>query len=103
MPRKAAKKSEPTVSPLCLIHETDKVKAELYRDGVGFRIHYAGTRAPDRRFESLPTLLSGLQQVFLEIRMSGPGLRGLSALAKAQDEARQDVLAASRKIHAALS
>ncbi|MCU0725034.1 MAG: hypothetical protein MUE73_04465 [Planctomycetes bacterium] len=78
------------------------MKAELHREGQGFRVRFAGTSAPDRKFESLPALLQGLQGIFLELRMSGPGLRGLGALAKAQDDARQDVLAASRRIHAAL-
>lgn len=88
---------------LCLLHDTDKLKAELFREGDGFRVHLSGSgRGKDRSFDSLPSLLQGLQAIFLEIRMSGRGLSGLDALARAQDEAREDVLAASRKIHAAL-
>jgi hypothetical protein len=102
MARKSTKKAEVKIAPLCVFHETPKMQAELHREGDGFRVHFAGTSAPDRKFESLPALLQGLQSVFLELRMAGPGLRGLGSLAKAQDDARQDVLAASRKIHAAL-
>ncbi len=102
MARKSTKKTETAPHALCVFHETPRMKAELHRDGAGFRVRFAGTSAPDRKFESLPALLQGLQGIFLEIRMSGPGLRGLQALAKAQDDARQDVLSASRKIHAAI-
>ena len=102
---KKTSKTAPVGDALCLLHYTDKLQAELFRDGDGFRVHLSGSgsgRGKDKRFESLPTLLQGLQAIFLEIRMSGRGLSGLSALAGAQDDARQDVLAASRKIHAAL-
>ena len=101
MPKKT-KKTSSTETPLCVLHETDKSQAELHRDGDGFRVHFAGGRAKDRLFDSLPALLSGLHGIFLELRMGGAGLRGLDALAKASDDARQDVLAASRKIHSAL-
>ncbi len=100
---KKTSKTAPAGDALCLLHDTDKLKAELYREGEGFRVHLSGSgRGKDKTFDSLPSLLQGLQAIFLEIRMSGRGLSGLSALAKAQDDARQDVLAASRKIHAAL-
>ena len=100
---KKTSKTAPADEALCLLHDTDKLKAELFREGEGFRVHLSGAgRDKDKRFDTLPLLLSGLQAIFLEIRMSGRGLSGLSALAGAQDDARQDVLAASRKIHAAL-
>ncbi len=80
---------------------TAKAQTELYRDGEGFRVHSTG-RGKDRKFDSLPSLLSGLHGIFLELRMSGPGLHGLDALARASDDARQAVLGASRLIHGAL-
>ncbi len=103
MAKKTTKKTEHRDSCLCILFETEKKKAELHREGEGFRVHFAGSSSPDRAFATLPALLQGLQGIFLELRMAGPGLRGLSALARAQDDARQDVLAASRKIHAALA
>ena len=74
----------------------------LKQEGEGFRVKFVGSRAKDRTFESLPSLLQGLQAIFLEIRMAGEGLRGFDALARAKEDAREDVLAASRKIHSAL-
>ena len=100
---KKTSNTTPAGDALCLLHDTDKLKAELYKDGEGFRVHLSGSgRGKDKNFDSLPSLLQGLQAIFLEIRMSGRGLSGLDALKRAQDDARQDVLAASRKIHAAL-
>jgi hypothetical protein len=100
---KKTSKTASTAEALCLLHETDKLKAELFREGEGFRVHFSGSgRGKDKEFDSLPSLLSGLHGIFLELRMSGRGLSGLSALAKASDDAREDVLAASRKIHAAI-
>lgn len=101
---KKTSKTAPVGDALCLLHDTDKLQAELFRDGDGFRVHLSSGsgRGKDKKFDSLPSLLQGLQAIFLEIRMSGRGLSGLEALAGAQDDARQDVLAASRKIHAAL-
>jgi hypothetical protein len=100
---KKTSKTAPAGEALCLLHDTDKLKAELFREGEGFRVHLSGSgRGKDKNFNSLPSLLSGLQAIFLEIRMSGRGLSGLAALARAQDDARQDVLGASRKIHSAM-
>jgi hypothetical protein len=101
MPKKT-KQSAGGSTPLCVLHESEDLRAELHREGEGFRVHFPGTRRKDREFDSLPSLLSGLHGIFLELRMSGPGLHGLDALAKASDDAREDVLAASRKIHSAL-
>ncbi len=100
---KKTPKTSPAGESLCLLHDTNKLKAELFRDGEGFRVHLSGSgRGKDKAFDSLPSLLSGLQGIFLEIRMSGRGLSGLDSLARASDDARQDVLAAARKIHSAL-
>ena len=100
---KNTSKTAPAGESLCLLHDTDKLKAELFRDGDGFLVHLSGAgRGKNKTFDSLPSLLSGLQGIFLEIRMSGRGLSGLDSLARASDDARQDVLAASRKIHVAL-
>ena len=88
--------------PLCILHEERGVRAELHRDGDGFLVRFAGAKRKDRTYESLPSLLAGLHGLFLEIRMGGDGVRGLDALARLSDEAREDVLAASRKIHSAL-
>ena len=82
MPKKT-KQSTDNAKPLCILHETDEFRAELHREGEGFRVQFPGTKRKDRGFDSLPSLLSGLQGIFLEIRMSGPGLHGLDALAKA--------------------
>ena len=95
-------KNSKTETPLCTLHQTKELKVELYREGEGFRVHFAGKKRKDRKFESLPALLQGLHGLFLEIRMSGGGIHGLAGLAKTSDSAREDVLAASRKIHAAL-
>ncbi len=97
------KKTPKTATLLCVIHETDDLRAELYKDGEAFRLHFAGIQRKDRTFDSLPALLSGLHGVFLELRMGHRGIQGLDGLAKASDDARQDVLAASRKIHGALA
>jgi hypothetical protein len=96
------KKSPTDQKPLCILHEQGKLSAELHRDGEGFRIRFRGVSRKDRLFESLPALLQGLHGFFLELRMGDQGLRGLDALARASDDAREDVLAASRKIHHAL-
>jgi hypothetical protein len=96
-----AKKTESTNS-LCTLFEKDGLTAELYREGEGFRVSFPGTKRKDRTFDSLPNLLSGLHGVFLELRMGGTGISGLDGLARVSDDARQDVLAASRKIHNAL-
>ena len=98
------KKSPETDSatPLCIIHEDKKIRAELHKDGEIFRLHFAGVKRKDRTFDTLPALLSGLHGVFLELRMGNKGIQGLDGLAKASDDARQDVLGASRKIHSAL-
>ena len=95
------KKSPELDQPLCIIHEQQGVRAELHRDGEGYRVHFAGAKRKDREYDSLPSLHSGLHGLFLEIRMSG-GVQGLDALARLSDEARNDVLAASRKIHSAI-
>ena len=87
---------------LCVLHESDRLKANLFKDGEGFRIRFDGTGRKDREFDSLPTLLAGLHGIFIEIRMGAQGIRGFDALARVSDDARQDVLAASRKIHQAL-
>lgn len=100
MAKKTAK-PEVKAEGLCVLYDDDKLKAELFRVGEGFKVRFDG-RGKDRAFDSLPELLTGLHGIFLEIRMKGPGIRGLDGLAKASDDARQDVLAASRKIHAAL-
>jgi hypothetical protein len=97
-----AKKTTKTDTPLCVLHEVGKLKAELFRDGDTFRVHFVGAKRKDRAFDSLPNLLSGLHGIFVEIRMGSQGVRGLGELAKVSDEAREDVLAASRKIHQAL-
>jgi len=97
-----AKKSTKTDEPLCVLFEKDAVKAELYRQGEGFVVHFEGAKRKDRDFDSLPTLLSGLHGIFLELRMGGIGVHGLDGLARVSDDAREDVLAASRKIHNAL-
>jgi hypothetical protein len=102
MAKKSTKKSTTKADPLCILYEADGVKAELFRDGESFRVNFPGTKRKDREFESLPALLSGLHGIFVEIRMSGQGVRGLDALGRVSDDARQDVLAASRKIHAAI-
>jgi hypothetical protein len=79
------------------------MQAKLYRDGdEGFRIRFEGAKRKDREFDSLPNLLSGLHGIFVELRMGAQGIRGFDALAKVSEDARQDVLAASRKIHQAL-
>ena len=96
-----AKKTDST-NPLCTLFEKDGMTAELFREGDGFRVSFPGTRRKDRTFDSLPTPLPGLHGVFLELRMGGKGIQGLDALARVSDDARQDVLAASRKIHNAL-
>ncbi len=98
-----AKKTTASAKPLCILHEEGPQKAELFQEGEGFRIGFAGSKTKDRSFESLPALLSGLHGIFVELRMGGQGIRGFDALARVSDDARQDVLAASRKIHSALS
>lgn len=97
-----AKKTTNTEKPLCVLHDTGKLKAELYKDGDTFRVHFEGASRKDREFDSLPNLLSGLHGIFVELRMGNQGVRGLDALARVSDDARSDVLAASRKIHQAL-
>jgi hypothetical protein len=97
-----AKKDTKSSSPLCVLYEKGNLKAELHREGEGFLVHFAGAKRKDRTFDSLPNLLSGLHGIFLELRMGGEGIRGLDGLARVSDDARQDVLAASRKIHTAL-
>jgi len=96
-----AKKSDSTKS-LCTLFEKDGLTAELFREGEGFRVTFPGTKRKERTFDSLPNLLSGLHGIFLELRMGGEGIRGLDGLARVSDDAREDVLAASRKIHTAL-
>ena len=96
-----AKKTDST-NILCTLFEKDSMAAELFREGEGFRVSFPGTKKKDRTFDSLPNLLSGLHGVFLELRMGGMGIQGLEGLARVSDDARQDVLAASRKIHNAL-
>ena len=98
---KKTSKSKAKEEGLCVLHDDKKLKAELFRDGEGFQVRFDG-RGKDRSFESLPELMKGLHGIFLEIRMKGQGIHGLDGLAKASDDARQDVLAASRKIHAAI-
>lgn len=97
-----AKKPPQNDEPLCVLHQDEKLGAKLYRDGEGFRICFEGASRKDRTFDTLPNLLSGLHGIFIEIRMGTQGIRGLDALARVSDDARQDVLAASRKIHQAL-
>jgi len=96
-----AKKTDSTNS-LCTLYEKDGLTAELFQDGESFRVSFPGTKRKDRAFDSLPNLLSGLHGIFLELRMGGTGIQGLDGLARVSDDARQDVLAASRKIHTAL-
>ena len=97
-----AKKPPKTDDALCVLFESDKMRAKLYQDGEGFRIRFEGANRKDRAFDSLPNLLSGLHGIFVELRMGAQGIRGFDALARVSDDARQDVLAASRKIHQAL-
>lgn len=97
-----AKKITKTEPPLCVLYESGKFRAELYRDGDRFRVHFEGAKSKDRVFDSLPNLLSGLHGIFVEIRMGAQGIRGLGALGKVSEDARADVLAASRRIHQAL-
>ena len=99
---KQTKKSEKIETPLCLLYESKDGKAELHRDGEAFVVRFPGTRRKDRSFDSLPSLLTGLHGIFVEIRMGNQGIRGLDALARVSDDARQDVPAASRKIHSAI-
>jgi len=87
---------------LCTLYEKDGLSAELLREGEGFCVRFPGRKRKDRTFDTLPNLLSGLHGIFLELRMGGMGIQGLDGLARASDDARQDVLAASRKIHTAL-
>ena len=87
-----AKKTTQSDKPLCVLYEKDSFRAELYQEGEAFRVHFEGAKRKDREFDSLPNLLSGLHGIFLEIRMSGPGIRGLDGLARVSDDARQDVL-----------
>ena len=97
-----AKKTTDSQKPLCTIYEKDSFRAELFKEGEAFRVRFVGAKRKERTFDSLPNLLSGLHGIFLEIRMGGPGIRGLDGLARVSEDARQDVLAASRKIHTAL-
>jgi len=95
-------KKTDSINTLCTLFEKDGMSAELFREGEGFLVSFPGTKKKDRTFDSLPNLLSGLHGVFLELRMGGMGIQGLEGLARVSDDARQDVLAASRKIHNAL-
>lgn len=97
-----AKKTSNDEKALCILHEEGKVRAELYKDGDGFRVHFAGSKVKDRSFDTLPNLLTGLHGIFVEIRMGKQGIRGFDALSRVSEDAREDVLAASRKIHSAL-
>ena len=99
---KKTTKPDQNETPLCLLYESEEGNAELHRDGDAFVVRFPGTKRKDRAFDSLPSLLSGLHGIFVEIRMGNQGVRGLDALARVSDDARQDVLAASRKIHSAL-
>ena len=87
---------------LCVLAEEGKRKFDLYRNGDTFHIRTGGEGGQDRVYESLPSLLAGLQSFFLEFRVAAAPARGFAELAAAQEKAKSDVIEASRRIYAAI-
>jgi hypothetical protein len=98
--------TQPTVheneTHLCVVAEETGRRFDLLRREEAFLIRDHSRRSPDRTFESLPALLSGLQAFFLEFRVATSPAKGFAELAALQEKARADVLEASRRIYAAL-
>jgi hypothetical protein len=89
-------------SYLCVLAKNANRRFDLLKVGDGFIIRPDGDRAADRAYETLPTLLSGLQSFFLEFRVASSPAQGFAELARAQEKARSDVIEASRRIYAAI-
>jgi hypothetical protein len=87
---------------LCVLAENDNRSFHLIKVGDGFVIRPDDDRSADRAYDSLPTLLSGLQSFFLEFRVASSPAKGFAELAEAQEKARADVIDASRRIYAAI-
>jgi hypothetical protein len=87
---------------LCVLAEQGNRRFALVRKGEGLLIRPFDARGPDREFESLPSLLSGLQSFFLELRVADSPAKGFAELAAAQEKAKSDVIEASRRIYASL-
>ena len=87
---------------LCVLAERDNRSFDLFRAGEAFLIRPRDGSGAERDFESLPSLLAGLQSFFLEFRVASAPAKGFAELAAAQDRAKSDVIEASRRIYAAI-
>ncbi len=87
---------------LCVLAENENRRFDLIKVGDGFVIRPGDDSTADRAYESLPTLLAGLQSFFLEFRVASSPAKGFAELAAAQTKARDDVIVASRRIYAAI-
>jgi hypothetical protein len=63
---------------LCVLAEQGNRRFALVRKGEGLLIRPFDARGPDREFESLPSLLSGLQSFFLELRVADSPAKGFA-------------------------